>query len=130
MHLYFLVRGKRRYVRWLIESLEEVFLPYTAKDPKGNKVEGQVQLVPRPVQLYELVFPEDQKNKVLSVLNDSYKQYSKMHKFKHWIARCLGLKPLSKEERKHLGQFKLSSNIGMHVVGTKKDKFKDGIERL
>lgn len=117
-------------MRWFRETLEDVFIPYEFKNEKGKKEKGQVQLIPREVKLYELVYPEDQHDKVLGLLKDGYKKYKILHGLKKYLAKILGLKTLSKKERAQLGKYPVSKNVGIHIIGTKKDKFKDGVEQL
>ena len=66
MHFYCIARGIRtRQAEW-VEALGSIYLPYKndAEQPAGL-----VQLSVRPIQLYEIVFPEDQKDYVLSTIN-------------------------------------------------------------
>lgn len=117
-------------MRWFRETLEDVFLPYKFKDKNGKEVNGQVQLIPREVKLYELVYPEESHEKVLGLLSDGYSRYSLGHKLKNYLARLLGLKPLSKKEKEKLNKVQVKKHVGVHIIGTKKDKFKNGVEQL
>lgn len=133
MHLYFLTRGRGKYVKRFIEDLEDVFVPYEIFNPKTKKKQkAQVQVVPRPVQLWECVFPEDQKDTILKKIGtDQYKgkRYSSRRKLMDFLAKALKLKPI-KEKYKPDGSLWLH-NVGLHLIGTKKDRFReDGTEAL
>lgn len=132
MHLYFLARGRHRFVRWMRENLEDVFLPYDVKDPKtGKKIKQAIQLTPRKVELYEMTFPEQCLNDVLPLIPNSHpKRYKFLNGLKRGIAKLIGIKPLTKKQDELTGTKARHPFVGCHIIGTKKDKFKDGVESI
>ena len=58
MHLYVVMRGIKRAQDYFIEQLGTLKYPiWIRKD--GQLIQAKVQLAIRPIQLYEIVFPED-----------------------------------------------------------------------
>lgn len=124
MHLYVIARGIRtRLQEWENDVLAQ-YLPYKYD---ANKPKGEVQLSLRPIQLYEVVFPEEHYDKVLSALQPYDERAGALARVLRKILRLAPVKkgiPASQFKRRH----PWVSIIG---VGAKKDKRdKDGIELL
>lgn len=130
MHAYFITRGRGMFVRRFIENLEQIFLPYNKK--------YHLQLIPRPIQLWELAFPEEHKDKILNILgDDTPAKISKKGEHKgslKWViilrdklVKMMGLMPIPKNIK---GEKAPRPNIAVHMIGLKKDWFKDGVEQI
>ena len=127
-----MTRGHRRFVRRFIENLEGVFLPYKTKSGVMN-----VQFVPRPIQIWEGVFPEEHKRNVFSMLGDDNvheaqkpgkkKRYDKLMK---WAIKLLKLDPIKKPLEHGKLPLVPRDNVNLMLIGTKKDLYLDGIEQL
>ncbi len=126
MHLYLLTRGKSNFVRRFREDVEAFFLPY-----KKDGVDMNLQMVMRPVQLWELAFPETSKDDVLSMIgNDGLNQMDEEGNRKpdnRWIpwlirkaVKKLGLMEIPTEIKKTRQQIP-RANVGVHLVGMKTD---------
>ena len=94
------MRGAPQLMRRIIEDLQKVYLPYKNKNTGKNI--GMIQLMPREVKTYEIVFPETSKKNIKDII--------------------------SKVQRKHnAGQ---NGGVTIHWGPFKKDKYKDGAEML
>src|SRR3990167_10222030 len=70
MHLYIATRGQKQLVENFMSNLSAMSLPYKASPhDKGNS--SFLQLGVRPLQLWEIAFPEDQLDVVLTTLDGS-----------------------------------------------------------
>ncbi|MEM2614608.1 MAG: hypothetical protein QXO15_10390 [Nitrososphaerota archaeon] len=122
MHLYVLVRGVKKYVRRWEEDLESVFFPFEFE--KGKP--GFVQLGVRPLQIYEIVFPRGQEERVMKIIGASEpKKYKALQKFVKVFAKLLGLKTV-KPPKKVVPQ----AYVSVYPIGLKEDEFKNGVEQL
>jgi len=92
MHLYFISRGMKFWVDKFITSLQGQFLNWKREDGTDAMVEIQI----RPIQLWEVVFPKEHKDVVLTtILGPDGKPYHKRHK--KWVAairKVLGVAPI------------------------------------
>lgn len=116
MHLYFVARGGRMWIRRYVEMLETVFLP--AKTEKGD---GMLQLVPREVKLYEMAFPEEHLDKVLEIMKPSIYNLL-VEKIMNFFRYLTGVpnKRIQKACEKNTGL--THPHVGVHVIGVVKDK--------
>lgn len=139
MHLYVIARGTKPYQDTWVNDLLSKYVPYNP--PKNVKAQlglkegekGLIQLGVRPIQLYEIVFPDDQLDEVLKTVKPELPGYEKYKFLKgtiKMISKMLGLKPVPKW--KDDGQFRiLNQHVAVHAVGIKEDrKDEDGCELL
>ena len=127
MHLYMMTRGVKHGVDQFITQLQGKYLPFkwrmnkeTGKlDHKGEMIEnGHTQLQVRPIQLWEIVFPEEHKDIVLNTIlaekqGTDQTQHKKHNKFLWAIRKALGCEPI--------GEYK--TDVKMPIAG-------DFIERI
>lgn len=99
MHLYFVTRGAREYTRRFIKELERKY--YSLKNRNTGKTIGALQLCPREVKTWELVFPEEEKKNIKKFLKE--------------------------QAAKHDGG---CGHVALHFIKFKKDKVVDGVEFL
>ena len=59
MHKYFALRGPPNLIRRVVEDLQDIYYQYINK--KTKKKIGILQLMPREIKTYEVVFPETEK---------------------------------------------------------------------
>ncbi len=129
MHTYLLVRGNRKLVRRWKEDLEQIEMSY-----KKDNVDYRVQLIPRTVEIIELIHPREQLTNVLNIVGDDLpsginsdgsnkggvKWYKKLRNF---ILKMIpNLEPVpeyKKDETKKIPR----EHIGVHVLGIKNDSF-------
>lgn len=121
-HLYVVARAvKTELDRW-INDLLALYIPY--EHEKGKKAE--IQLGVRPIQLFEIVYPEAYEEEILKAIQP-YDDRGRM--FATALRKLLRLKPVKKVEgysvfkRRH-------PHVSVIGVGTKKDVFIKGIEQL
>jgi|TARA_Y100000310_G_scaffold81786_2_gene78376 hypothetical protein len=125
MHKYIITRGKSRFVDFWKAEMEAIFLPIKFKNSEKQEVASNVQLVMRPVQLWELVYPEEHDAKVTNLIgNTGYDHHNFILKVKDWFVGLLGLDVVRVEptltEKPIPRQF-----VGVTILGNKKDK-RDG----
>ncbi len=80
--------------------------------------------MPREVKLYEMVFPEESLDQVLSLFGDKEDYSDKflwIKKIRNLIVKTIGLKKISKW--KDTGKRVDRPHVGIHLIGIKKDKF-------
>ena len=123
MHLYLLTRGTLRAVREWREALSNCYLPMEVKDKNGKLGQAMAQLQIRPVELYEVVFPEEHEKTVMGMikpLTDTAIYGKRWGKYLRWVIKKLGLKPPITDFKPSL----LPPNPGVTALalGTKKDK--------
>ena len=122
MHLYLLTRGTLRAVREWREALSNCYLPMEVKNKDGKVEKAVAQLQVRPVELYEIVFPEEHEKAVMGMvkpMTDLGIYGKKWGKYIRWIIKKLGLKPPITDFKPSL----LPPNLGVTALalGTKKD---------
>ena len=132
MHLYVIARAQAdRLKRWENDILARYYPFKYHKD----KPDGKVQLALRPIQLYEIVFPEEHLDKVVSAIqpyggfNFNTGWTMKLRKL---LTKVLHLEPIPKVEKGKDDQNQAIYNDYVDVagIGIKKDKYIDGIEQL
>ncbi|MCK9371334.1 hypothetical protein M0R04_15580, partial [Candidatus Dojkabacteria bacterium] len=98
MHLYIVTRGIKNWVDQFITELQGKYLPFKYHTDGKNIVDCQVQLSVRPIQLWEIVFPEDQKDLVLATILDDGKggktQHKRHEKFIWGLRKTLGVEKI------------------------------------
>ena len=76
MHKYFLLRGTPKIIRRVIEDLQDLYYPYINK--LTGKKWGMLQLMPREIKTYEMVFPatskKDIKKDVMKIITEHSKK--------------------------------------------------------
>jgi len=99
MHLFMLTRGAPEYTKRFITELQRKYYKMFNKDTK--KATGAIQLMPREVKTWEVIFPETEKKNIKKFIKA---QANKLDGGSGYVAV-------------HFGPFK-------------KDKYKDGNEML
>ena len=122
MHLYVLARGINDCLKRWENDLSALYFP--VKYNANGKVEnGKVRLAVRPIQLYEIVFPEESLNDVLETIPDisgNYKRVNGLYKHvKNILMRAMKLTPA--QERKHNGIVH-APFVAVSHIGLKKDE--------
>ncbi len=121
MHKYIVTRGKSVYVDQWKDEMEGQFLGFNLNDGNNKPLPpSAVQLVMRPIQLWELIYPEQHDQKVLGMIgNPGYadKVFTKLKKF---FCRLLGL------EMTEMGISLMHKPIprkfvSVHILGNKPD---------
>jgi len=125
-------RGIKHDVDRFINDMQAMYLPY--KVPKG-KVKGNyhVQLAMRPVQLWEVVFPEPALQTVLNTI--WYEQQNERKAFKMpfgMMRKALKLEKVPAIDSKIPGRIVYKNNVSAYAIGVKKDvtNIEDGHEEL
>ena len=124
MHLYVLAKGiKPSLEKWQNDLLAQYLPVKTGKDKKGA-----IQFSVRPVQLFELGFPEDQLEYVMSIVGTGdyiLKRYPILHKLANIVRRVFKLKrvPIPKKVNQLMQPNQVNKAVAIVPIGLKKDKF-------
>lgn len=123
MHLYIMTRGIKHDVDRFINELSAKYLPYKFKGKPA-----MLQFSVRPIQLYELVFPEEQRDIVLNTILQSGNgktQHKKHEKFIYGIRKILGVKPIPEYNKKVAKMPLYMANTEIVGIGVKEDYWRD-----
>lgn len=123
MHLYVIARAnKPRLDKWVNDLLAQNF-DFEIDKNKFVKINLSV----RPIQLFEIVFPEDSYEEVLAIVQP-YHRWGHLKKYTLLLRKLLGLKPIQKIVGSN---FKVNNEfVDIIPIGIKKDIYKDGIEQI
>jgi len=133
MHLYMMTRGTVRETSRLIEDLTHVYMPVKTKkahrDKYPNSKVSMIQLSVRPVQLFELVFPEEQLTNVMKTLGPCAAGLKGAKLLA--LRKALHATPLPKIEYDGILTKISKYAVSKHYIGTKKDRYdENGDEQL
>ena len=122
MHLYVMTRGILSATKQWENDLSAQYLPLEIKNADGKIEKNLAQLQVRPVNLYEIVFPEGSEKTVMGMIRPGVMSdtYGKLGKMASWISKMLKLNKCITDYPK----FITPPGLGVTVValGTKKDK--------
>ena len=104
MHLYMMTRGIKHSVDQFITELQGKYLPFKWRKDGDTKLEDyHVQLAVRPIQLWELVFPEECKDIILSTClggaDRAGLQHPKHAKYIWALRKALGVDPIPEYDK-------------------------------
>lgn len=134
MHLEIFLRGHHARIAKMIESIEKINLPFKYREFRdgkfvpGTRVDYMSQVTVRlaPFGIYEIIFPEEQKDIILATLlyfngGKPWKQNGFLSKYL-WILRWfLGLEKIPEfDVSKRVEIYK--EEIEIIAIGLKKDK--------
>lgn len=127
MHLFIITRGIKHNVDQMITQLQGKYLPQRFQDPKDGKIkEGFVQVGVRPIQLWEIVFPEESADLMIntlcngnSVVNDNHKKAA------FALRKMLGAKKIPEVKNKDLIMPLFKDWVEVNGIGIKYDYYVD-----
>jgi hypothetical protein len=132
MHLYMITRGIKPNVDQFITELQGKYLPFKCPNPQGDPkvlVPFLNQIHVRPIQLWEIVFPEEHKDAVLNTVLTPYphKKHTQHSKHEKWIwAMRKGLGAEEIPDYKKEIKFPISdAGVERIGIGIKKDYWQD-----
>lgn len=125
MHFVFLTRGVKREVDQFISTLNAQYFPWKRTNLKtGKEEEALVQAAVRPLQLWEVIIPEEHKDLLLTSLEIDEK--GKVHPLQAKgmtlaLRKAMGLKPIryTKTPQKRIIP---REAVALYPIGLKKDK--------
>lgn len=132
MHAYVITRGIKHDVDRFITELQGKYLPYEHQPGKS----GLLQFSVRPIQLWEMVFPEPHLQAVMKTLFEGTTRngnlsYSNLNdKYLGMLRIALRADKFPKLDPKALNLPVYKENIEVAGIGIKKDEYRDGIERI
>lgn len=116
MHFSFLTRGAKDAVDKFINDLQAQYFPM-----ENEKQKVYTQLIVRPVQLWEVIFPEEHLDEVLNTI-----QPGVFHKFyeKYFgiLRKIIKFDKIPKERAHTRRRLIYNKNIEIVPIGIKKDK--------
>ena len=131
MHLYIATRGQKHLVETLMNNLQGIMLPYKATPHADKNNPSFLQMGIRPLQLWEIAFPEEHLNVVLASLEGSEFRTDDNRWIPSFIGWCmklkgiLGLKDIPKDYDK-TKKFLIPNRdpaIDIKYIGIKKDEY-------
>ncbi len=134
MHIYMMTRGIKHAVDRFINELSAKYLPYKYKTKKMKKFEeGLLQVAVRPIQLWEICFPEEHQEIMMNTLFESQEgktQHKKHNKFVYALRKILGIEkpPKYKYQKKSLPVYR--EGVEKVCIGVKKDRYQNGVEMI
>lgn len=133
MHLYLMTRGIKHEVDQFITELQGKYLPFKwrdLKDPNSKLQDTFVQLSVRPIQLWEIVFPKESMDVVLTTVlagNNGDTQHKKHQWIINKVRMLLGVKEVPKYNNTNAMPIR-RAGIELIGIGVKEDYWfnKDG----
>ena len=146
MHLYVATRGIKQDVDRWVKNMESQHFPHKVRknvhDTKEPITDVHVQLSMRPVQFWEIVFPESSRDVILNTLWRGERPKTEGHfgnmatmkykKIMPILRRCLGKEvcPIPSDYVKTHALMVHTKNIEFLGVGVKEDAKINGVEML
>ncbi len=135
-HLYLMTRGVDRFVKDFFNQLGSLWVPHKWLPPGGKKgVDDKrvTRIHVRPIQIHEIVYPREDRDKVLTTIlgktQPNVTQHKKHNKFIWAIRKALGVKEVGEYDDKVSYPID-KSHIEMIGIGEKDDYEIDGYEQI
>lgn len=130
MHVYFITRGIKHSVDRFINELSAKYLPF-----KMQGKDAMLQTSVRPIQLWEVVFPKEHKDIMLTTLfpDGEICQHKRHKKFLALIRRALGkdVKPIGEWDKTKGAMPLYRAHTEFAAIGIKEDRdLDDGTEAI
>lgn len=140
MHLIVGIRGIKHDFDRFISDLSGKYLPYKFYNPETKQLqEGHVQVSVRPIQLFEIVFPEESKDIILTTIFPNHTKgghygNAATERYK-WILnkirKLIGIEEMPEDFDKSQTIPLWNKNIEVVGIGIKKDVRNEyGVEML
>ncbi len=119
MHKYVLTRGNKYHTEKWENDLCAQHLPFELKDKDGNIKKMLAELNVRPINLYEIIYPEACEKAVMGILKPISTPNKKINRVTKMLSKALGLEEVKCDWK----PFVVPSGTGVSVmvVGNKKD---------
>ncbi len=133
MHLYFMTRGIKKEVDHFVNDMSAQYFPYKM----GGKM-YHTQLAMRPIQLWEVVFPETAMNEVLkTTFTTNPVDRKEFGLGLGMVRKMLKVEPVPKFDENAMGRIVNKNFVAIYPIGIKRDekhkgepaKFNNGIEK-
>ena len=124
MHLYVMARGINDALKRWENDVSAIYCPIKYNE-NGVVKTGRVRTAVRPIQLYEIVFPEESLSEIMATIPDTsgkdYRRVNGLYKYvKSILIRIMKLTP-APENIKHNGKV-FAPFVAVSHIGIKKDK--------
>ncbi len=120
MHKYILVRGNLNHVKKWENDMCAQHLPFQMKNKEGKEENFLAEINLRPINLYEIIFPEDCEKQLMGVLKPIKVGNPHVKRIVGWFSKLLKLEPSKVEWKPYV----IPVNRGVWIVdlGNKKDE--------
>lgn len=140
MHIDFITRGNKRAVDHFIDDLRYQRFTYKHRETKDKSIQtGLLQVRVSPIQLWDVSFPEEHLDKMLTTLFGNGKGDGQGHpitpNYKMATAmmglrRIMGLSKIPDTWDTELALPPFPDHMEMIAIGMKGDKWKEGVEQI
>jgi len=129
MHLYIITRGIKNSVDQFITELQGKYLPYKWREKNEDAMKDcMLQVSVRPIQLWEIAFPEEHKDLMLTtILGEKGDEDMRdkgilgwLNKLKWTLCTFLGLEKITKYDTSKVLPIQ-KANVQISGIGLKKD---------
>jgi len=135
MHLYIITRGVKNHVDQFITELQGKYLTWE-NEKEGDfglkKGTHLVQVAVRPIQLWEIVYPEQHSDLVLNSIlgkGEGKPQYTWQNKMVLMIRKILKIEAIPEYKQEHIFPV-TKQHMEIVGIGVKKDRYQNGTEML
>lgn len=125
MHLYILTRGVKHDVDRFIDEIRCKYVPF-----KYKGADHCIQVGVRPIQLWEVVFPEEHLQVMMATMGGELKtQHKKHEKFLFALRKILGVEPMPEFVKGTPAMPCYNANVEVSGIGIKKDYWRSNDEK-
>ncbi len=120
MHKYVLTRGGLNHTKKWENDLVAQHLPFQLKDEKGKILKYLAEVQVRPINLYEIIYPEACEKEMMGILKPVKTNIKHINRLIKMLRKSLGLEEVSDDWK----PFVIPPGVGVsvYVIGNKKDK--------
>ena len=120
MHKYVFTRGGLNHTKKWENDLVAQHLPFELKDKKGKITKFLAEIQLRPINLYEIIYPEACEKEMMGILKPSHTAEPRMVKAIKWLSKFLKLEKPSDDWKPYA--VPPGVGVSVFVIGNKKDK--------
>src|SRR3990167_1611760 len=133
MHIYMMCRGIKHDMDRFIRELSSQYVKFKARMKGDTDLKDyMLQISVRPIQLYEVVFPEEHKDAMLNSLfgapgiekGSGHSQHKRHAKWIWAIRKMLGVEPIPKTWKTDSKLCFYGDNVEKIAIGMKEDYWK------
>lgn len=133
MHIYFMTRGIKHEVDEFIKQLSCQYLPYKV-NKDGKLVDASLQVRLSPIQLWDVSFPVEHKDAMLTTLfgheMGGKAMNGRHNKYAMLIRKILGVEKIPKDYSTKLSLAPRLRHVESIAIGMKDDYFENGQEMI
>ena len=127
MHKYILTRGNLNHTKKWENDLVAQHLPFELKDKDGNIKKMLAELNLRPINFYELIYPEECEKTVMGILKPHKTENKKINRIIKMLRQFLGVEEASDDWKPYV--LPAGTGVTVMVIGNKKDQLNWGTKK-